>query len=286
MKKILIISFLIFTILLSFFSKSYAAVAVTGDKIFDFFKKLESSNLTIKQVGEGISSNATMGFEGFKITNKDNKIIFAAPNDSHANLNFELNYSITDKKVSFHTTRTYNVNDIENTEEAMKEVTVLMLLNFTSSCAFLSIADIQGTDLSVAYAYFSKKLQTADEKENKKEVTDDVFYYLQTTTDNSFSYNLEIDLDNWSKVNSVDSTGYTVAFTPISTSSTNKKDNNITNTSTSLQESVNKVTNSTSKLPQTGNFFNVKDALLFLILACAAGIVFLMIPNVKYRNIK
>lgn len=228
MKKVLIISFFIFTILLSFFSTSYATVAVTGDKIFDFFKKLESSNLTIKQVGEGVSSNATISFDEMKITHENNKILFTAPDEVGSNFNFELNYTITDNKVSFSSARTYNVDDVENTEEAMNEVFVIMLIKYTSSCAFLSIADIQGTDLSIPYAYFSEKLKSTNEEGNKKEITDDVFYYSEASTDNSFSYNLEINLDNWSKVNSADSAGYAVTFTPITSSSTNKNDENVT----------------------------------------------------------
>lgn len=43
--------------------------------------------------------------------------------------------------------------------------------------------------------------------------------------------------------------------------------------------------NSISKLPQTGNFFNAQDGLFFLILICTTGIIVLILPNAKYKNI-
>lgn len=39
-------------------------------------------------------------------------------------------------------------------------------------------------------------------------------------------------------------------------------------------------------LPQTGNFFDAKDALLFVPLSCIAAIIFLIVPNLKYKKKK
>ena len=57
MKKVLIFSFLIIAILISFFNTSYAVVNVTGDKIFDFYQKLTNQSLAIKYAGENGNSN-------------------------------------------------------------------------------------------------------------------------------------------------------------------------------------------------------------------------------------
>jgi len=61
-----------------------------------------------------------------------------------------------------------------------------------------------------------------------------------------------------------------------------EKNNNITQS----QESINKVINSITKLPQTGDFFNEQDGLFALIIICVSGILFLLIPNMKYKNIE
>ena len=55
----------------------------------------------------------------------------------------------------------------------------------------------------------------------------------------------------------------------------NTKSNNVTSTNT---------VNSYSKLPQTGDFLDITDILYFLILISIVGIIFLIVPNVKYKK--
>ena len=60
----------------------------------------------------------------------------------------------------------------------------------------------------------------------------------------------------------------------------NNTTNNTSNTTNNTQESLNK-----NKLPQTGDFFDLKDGLVLLIIAATIFLTFIVIKDIKYKNI-
>ena len=60
--------------------------------------------------------------------------------------------------------------------------------------------------------------------------------------------------------------------------------NNMVNSTLEQQENINSITNSISKLPQTGDFFNVKDGLLMLIVISIIFLVTIIIKDIIYKN--
>lgn len=70
---------------------------------------------------------------------------------------------------------------------------------------------------------------------------------------------------------------------------TNANNNNSNNSSNSnankLQQNVDKVTSSTSKLPQTGRFFNLKDGLTLVSIFAFLILITIIIKDIKYKNI-
>lgn len=98
--------------------------------------------------------------------------------------------------------------------------------------------------------------------------SDDTYKFVRLTIDkNSVIDSLNIDNNNISNV---------VTNTGIVTNNKQPINTNIIN---------NIIINSIDKLPQTGNFFNIKDGLVLLIIAATIFLTFIVIKDIKYKNI-
>ena len=72
---------------------------------------------------------------------------------------------------------------------------------------------------------------------------------------------------------------------PENNTNTNTATNNNNNNTNKLQQSVNKVTDSINKLPQTGKFFKSKDGLISLSIISSIFLIIFIIKDIKYKNI-
>lgn len=287
MKKVLIISFLIFTILISFFSTSFAVVTITEDSFQQSLTKiLDPNNTLIKMDTENdtitiVAKNYIFGY------NFDNNPTFT--------LEFNFNKEMSGYQCEYH------------------HQCISFLLGM-----FQVISDHFGIDENVALNYYSDKI---DSKEDVKKLTcswlssmddfDNAVQYAKSIFDNNINFSdslftiesqkLEETAENY-KAQVIFTVNLDGDFSKMNNSNDNKKDPIISEAQNAVNEYkntaekknqllqnyidyLNSKSNSISKLPQTGDFFNEQDALFFLIFISAVGIVFLLIPNIKYRNI-
>lgn len=98
--------------------------------------------------------------------------------------------------------------------------------------------------------------------------SDDTYEFIRLTIDKNSVIDL-LNIDNNNSSNIVTNTG---------TITNNKQpiNNNIIN---------NIIINSTDKLPQTGDFFDLKDGLVLLIITATILLTSIVIKNIKYKNI-
>lgn len=127
MKKVLIISFLIFTILFSFFNTSYAAVAVTKENLSKAFESL-------------VSSKANEDNCSFSVI--DNVINITEDSETYA-----LNYDLTDKPTfSFEIDIKKGIS-YEDFQNKYDNISLPMY-------GYIAVANIQGVKLEDAATYF------------------------------------------------------------------------------------------------------------------------------------
>ena len=128
MKKVLIISLLIFTILISSFTTSYASVTVTKENLTEAFKNFVSS--------ESNEDNYTVSVED------------AVINLTEGTNTYKLNYDLTDKPTF---SSEININKGISYEDFKIKEDILSLPMY----GYIAVANIQGVNLEDSVAYFS-----------------------------------------------------------------------------------------------------------------------------------
>lgn len=329
MKKVLMISFLISTILISFLNTSYATVTVTKENLSQAFQSF-------------VSSKANE--DNFVFSVEDNVINITEDNETYS-----LNYDLTGKptfSAEVDIRKGMSYEDFQNKQDTIS----------LPMYGYIATANIQGVKLEDAAAYFlfsylgsalgsastnngyiiyddtsASEGVTLERDENSKtilvsEFGDRVMEYVNslypqtlTISDsdsegiNSYTMTIEkkevtetscklvstltVNTDaDFSKLNgTTNKIEGTINNTIISAAQnarneyaeTQKRENQALQNLINSQNSSNiKNQYSSSKLPQTGNFFNPQHTLFILILICMFGIIFLLIPNIKYKNIE
>lgn len=294
MKKVLIISFLIFTILMSSLITSYAAVNVTEESLENSFKKITESS-----ENEDSSTNYSMD-----IDKENKKIMLSMDNEEYI-----MDYDLSDKP-TFNIDLSFNNSMTkEEWENEADKATLLMVM-------FVLIADHEQIDFMDSMTYFmssvfknSTPTQPTDistinnaleyakliyDKENT--IKDTLFTYTTnkiSETGDEYKVQATLIINNDADFsiikgysdNTINQMGNTIQNTLENiqelTNSAQQSINNLVN----QQESVNKVINSISKLPQTGKFLRITDILYSLCIVSSIALVYIVFKIVKYKNI-
>ena len=278
MKKIFIISFLIFTMLLCCFNTTYAAITVTEESLQKSFDKYATSS-------ENKETSASMEID------KTNKVITLTSEEDSYTMNYDLSGKPTFSiDLSFNKSMTK-----EDWETEASKPSLLMTI-------FVLIADLEEIDFTDSMTYIMSsafKNLTSDQPTDTSNITNAIEYAKLT----------------YDKENPIKDTLFTLTTKKISETNdeykaqatlvvNNDADFSIINGSTDelmqnisnsinqsvtnmveQQEKVNKVTNSLNKLPQTGNFFNLRDSLVIICIISSIFLLIIALKDIKYKNI-
>ena len=286
MKKVFIISFLIFTMLLSFLSASYAAITVTEESLQKSFDKYATSS-------ENKETNNSMKID--KI-NKKIKLISEGTE-------YLIDYDLTSKP-----TFTINLNYLtsmtkeEGIEESSKPILLMTM--------FVLIADHAGINPNDSLAYMMqidslKNLNTTmteipdtitnaveyakflyKDKENTTK-TDDLFTWtIRKTSETSTEYKVQSTLVvNNDADFSILNNYFDNSLEGNLENAANKYINAAEKESQALQNYLSSISNNTTKLPQTGKTFEITDALYLLCIVSSVALIAIIFKSIKYKKI-
>ena len=287
MKKVLIISFLIFAILISFLGSTYAAITVTEETLENSFAKFiaESEN-------NSDSTGMTDDLSTMSIDKDAKQITF-----TDGEYTYVINYDLSDKPtftvdLSFTNEMSKEECETENSKPTILMITFMLVsdiagIEFKDSMlyAFSKIFEVYSSD-TTSSAEFTNAIDYAKSiYDNINETfTDDLFTWTHTKiSETSDEYNVQstIIINNDADFSIMN--GYAdKTFGGI----TNSITNSLQNYTSTLQQSVDNITETSNKLPQTGNFFDLKDALYLICITSSIVLIFIVFKSVKYRNIK
>lgn len=298
MKKVLIISFLIFTILVGFLSTSYAAVTVTEESLENSFKKYAENS-----ENEDSSVSYSMDID------KENKKITISVDDEDSIMDYDLSDKPTFKiNISFNNEMSKEEWEKEGAKPTIPIIMFQLISNivagieYRDSLAYISSAMfkdgqfIDSTDDSnTAVEYAKSRYNNINET-----LVDNLFTWTNkkiSETEDTYIVESTLVINNDADFSTID--GYFEdSMNQLGNTLLNSAQNIVANTNQALtntlqslnsvinqQESVNKVTSSMNKLPQTGDSFGLKDGLYILIGVSFITLIWILIKDIKYRNI-
>ena len=313
MKKLLIISLLMFIILTSIFSNILLGVTVTEEGLENSFKKLIEESKNNSTDMELTDESLTMSID------KDKKQIIFSGEDN----NYAVYYDLSDNPTFSVKTTVNNTTTYDEWEKKQEEISSLMIL-------YALVADLNGVSIEDSVMYYvmatigsalssdtsaTSKYYIVDDRETDSadmsvtvneqnkiqilasefqnyavEYVKDVYSSNSVITDsevnNTFKYvGKVIESSEDSCTIQTDLTIYADADFSKINGYADKLTSDIENSVTNLQQNVNTLTNSISKLPQTGDFLNTKDILYVLIAIATTFLVVLIVKDIKYKNI-
>lgn len=291
MKKILIISLSIF-ILLTTVANTLFAATITEENLENSFKKLIEESKNNSNSLQLTDESATMTID------KDKKEILFSSESTNCTVNYNLSNNPTfTTKLNFD----IKMSEEEWTSESDKSSTLALLL--------LLVSDCKGVNFSDAYFYilfnnvnFSYSISSDEESKisnaieygksiygNKNSTISDDLFTLSTQiiTNNEKTYEIEqtIEINNeadFSKMNRL-AEKYQNSINDLNNQLATE--NKIFQQYEEVIKNIAKVTNNITKLPQTGNFFNIKDILYLTILCASTLLIAIIIKSIRYTNI-
>ena len=290
MKKILIISLSIF-ILLTTVANTLFAATITEENLENSFKKLIEESKNNSNSLQLTDESATMTID------KDKKEILFSSESTNCTVNYNLSNNPTfTTKLNFD----IKMSEEEWTSESDKSSTLALLL--------LLVSDCKGVNFSDAYFYilfnnvnFSYSISSDEESKisnaieygksiygNKNSTISDDLFTLSTQiiTNNEKTYEIEqtIEINNeadFSKMNRL-AEKYQNSINDLNNQLATE--NKIFQQYEEVIKNIAKVTNNITKLPQTGDFFNIKDIPYLIIAIASISLIIIMIKNIRYKN--
>lgn len=294
MKKILIISFLVFTILTSLLCTSYAAVTITEESLENSFKKFAK--------GDG-NENSEISYS-MKIDKENKKITITADDEDYI-MDYDLSGKPTFKiAISFNNEMSKEEWEKEGAKSTIPTIMFELIsdiiagIEFKDSMAYISSAMfkdgqfiVSTDDSNTAVEYAKSRYDNINET-----LVNNLFTWTNkkiSETEDTYIVESTLVINNDADFSTID--GY---FEQLGNTIQNSMQNIVNgiqqatnNAELSLnnlitqQESVNKVTSSINKLPQTGASFGLKDGLYILCIVSSIALLYIILKSIKYRNI-
>ena len=291
MKKVLIISFLIFTILVSYFSTSYAAITVTEEALEQAFK-----NFIEYSKAEDSETNYSMNID------KENKQITLSTDDEDCIMDYDLSDKPT-FKINLSFNNNMSADDFSKEGQKVSDGLITMLI---------MTADIAGIspENSIIYVFssmfknansselisFTSAVETAKKMYDKEPAFCDDLYTMTykkiSETENEYNVQAILEIDNTADFSIMNDSSLDDTMDQFSNTIMDSFQNMTQNMGESItnmveqQEQVNKVTSSISKLPQTGDSFGLKDGLFLLCITASVALIYVVFKSVKYKKVE
>lgn len=292
MKKILIISILIFTILIGFIGTSYAAFNVTEESLQKAVDKY-MANL------EKESADASI-----KLDKTNKQVLLTSEGESYT-----INYDLSSKPkfnidLSFNSSMTKEECELEIERSSLLMIMFVLVadsaeIEFEDSMMYV-LSSLMGNSTStknITYTTPIEYVKALYDDRNNSTLIDDLFTWTHTKiseTPDEYKVKSTIVINNDKDFSIINGTSDEIVD-ELSNSIISSAQNIANNYKNSLEKdeiitrpnvNVNKFNNSTSKLPQTGNFFDTTDGLALISTIAFIILIFIIIKNIKYKNIK
>lgn len=273
MKKIKIILVVLFINLIIVNNISFAS-SISNEKIQASIYTIFENSIQIESKSD--SGNSSYSADAYKIIDIDDSKIEVSCDELEDTL--IINYEVEEEIYKFNTIYEYNLEEDSDMDQAMKMVVIAFWQNDLMIRSYLAVADTMGVDLSLAYTYFWQK------EDGSGNISNDIFKYTINTDENISEFNLEMDTNQISKLDStkLDSSSFaTVTIGDYKTEETEEeKVNNTENADTKQEENADNTT-STTILPKTGI-----DGLKIVLIVGILILLILYFINKKYKDIK
>lgn len=319
MKKVLIISFLIFTILMSSLITSYASQITLPDDEFTNASNNTNTNYiattvteesleeSFKKLTESDGDEASEISYSMKI-DKENKKITISEEDEDYIIDYDLSDKPTFKiDVSFNNKMTENEFQTEYSTPASIFLVIFTLIGDNKGISpedsqMYMLESLLKNDSSSKPITFTTAIETAKAMyDNELSYSDDLYtltYKKILETNDEYKVQATMLINNNADFSVME--GVADNTVDSFTNSIMSQFKNAIDENSKLQEEENRILenymiflnaaqknwSTIKKLPQTGNFFEFKDGLYLLCIVSSIALVYIVFKAIKYRNIE
>ncbi|MCI8309328.1 MAG: hypothetical protein HFJ45_03800 [Clostridia bacterium] len=264
--------------------------AVTKDDIKNSLQKMFAKTITLEETaenGEVISTTTLNKGTKFEVNDSQIKVTYTYNGKEE---NFLIDYKFEENKCKFNT-KYESTNKIEDE--------ILKVFKSNIYVAYWAVSDTTKINLSLAYNYFRQETNNlADNSSNE------IFIYTNEITDNSASFNLEVNLGELEKLEAtklkesanVKITFYEENSNKVNVELKNESNGSVANQGASgtansvqnqpYQNTINQTDKTVANMttvPKAGIQVETKDILKVIIVISAIGIVFVALYNKKSK---
>ena len=291
MKKILITTLFIFIILINFFGTSYAALNVTEDSL--------QKSIT-KYMDEALEDNPSNNSIKLDKTNK--QVLLTSEGKSYI-----INYDLSSKPkftidLCFNSSMTKNECELESEKTSLLMIMFILIadsagIKFEDSLMYMfsSILENSTTSEAITFTTPIEYAKSLYDDSNNNIITDDLFTLMNvpvSETSDEYKVKANLIINNDKDFSIINGTTDEIV-NELSNSLISSVQNTANNLQNSLENdqivskpnvSTNKTNNTINKLPQTGRFFNAKDALTLISILTSLLLITIIIKDIKYKK--